>query len=453
MPSASAQKHSAFVMKMIAIETLLEDYFSDAAKFAAWGRVEAALAQEQAALGMIPQEAADCIQAVTSQTHIDAAAVQAGYQQTGHVFIPYLRLIEEQCGEHGTWLHYGATTDNILFSALSLQLNDALQAVDELQAEVLSQLCDVAEEHKATVMAGRTHTQQALPLTFGYKIAGFLDECERHLERQATCRERCLRVMLGGAIGSFASFGKHGPALQEAVAKRLKLSAMAVPLRSINDAYAELGNVYALSAGTFAKIAVDFKAMCRSEVGELFQDDGSVGSSTMPQKRNPVLYNAVLQAYAYVSDASKRLTDIRVQADDGDSLSGLTQQADIVEVVRLYYGILLKMKKILDTLRVNSDKMRSNLQIDGGWIMAEALMLALAKEMGKTEAHDILHDMAMAARESGQSLRDAALSHSHMQKLGTERLDEIIDPHKYIGASVELSEQVIERLRGRLSAH
>ncbi len=439
-------------MQTVELNDLLSDSFSDHALIHAWGRVEAALAQTQAELEIIPKDAAHVIVDVISQGNVDIEALLAHKEKIGHPLIPYLRQIEEACGEHGTWLHYGATTDNILYTGLCLNIREALEGCAKQQVLVLNQLCDLAEEHAATVMAGRTHSQQALPISFGYKVAGLLDECSRNLERQDESKKRCLRVMLGGAIGSFAAFGEKGSAIQDGVAKRLKLEPMPVPLRSVTDAWVEIASVYTLAAGTLAKLAADFKNLCRSEIAEIFQDDGSVGSSTMPQKRNPVLYNAILQAFEQMQSASQRMQQIRVIADDGDSLCNNVHREAIVEIIRLYYFILQKTQRLLETVHVNKERMLENIQRDGAWIMSESLMFALSDVVGKTEAHDLLHELAMQSKQSGESLQQVALAHAKIRDLGEERIQQILNPVNYLGDCESLTHACIERLRQQMRA-
>ena len=433
-------------MDIVPLNELLTEQLSDAALIKAWGTVESALAQGQASLGMIPQAAADEITHVIATTPVRPEDLVQQRKKIGHLFIPYLRIIEDACPQYGNYLHYGATTENILYSAICLQLRQALRVVHTVQTDVIEAFMRLCEEHKRTVMPGRTHGQQALPITFGYKVAGWLDEYTRHLERQKQVHERAFRLMLGGAIGSFASFAEQGPALQQQVAELLEMKAMTVPLRSMTDAWVELGQVYALSASTLAKVACEFKTMSRSEQAEVMQDDGSVGSSTMPQKRNPVQYHAVLHAFEYLESAMQRLFRVRIVPDDGDSFAGFLQRNDIIDIVKLYYFMLQKMQHILATLFVDEQRMRDNLSVQGGWIMAESVMMSLAEDLGKTEAHDLLHDLAMHARSSGQSLRETLSTHPDLQRLSSERIDEILEPMHYIGACPELCEETVERM-------
>lgn len=437
-------------MKTIQKDSILSDYFSPIAFQRSWGKVEAALASTQGELGMIPLKAAEAISAAALNTDCDTEVILSEMERIGHPLIPFLRELEKDCGEHGTWLHFGATTDNITHTGLALLMKDALKECSIQQTLLLENLCTLALKYAETVMVGRTHSQQALPITFGCKVAGWLDEYVRHLERQQGAAERSLSVMMGGAIGSYASFKGKGPEVQAGVAQKLGLGEMPLPLRSITDGWAELASVYSLSAATLARMAADLKMMGRTEIGEVFQEDGSVGSSTMPQKRNPVMYNYVLQAWGEIESIVQRMQSIRVVADDGDSLCNNVLKEGIVDIIKLYYAMLEKSQDIIKTLEVDTSRMQEHLQLDGGWIMAEPLMFALADELGKTEAHELLHDLAMASRSGGKTLGEIALEHPVISKLGKGRIQEILDPAGYTGECANLTRQTVERLKNRL---
>ena len=415
----------------------------------AWGRIEAALAATQAELGIIPAEAAATIEQATLGNLVDVPKFLAEQEDIGHPLIPYLHQLEHACGEHGHWVHYGATTDNILNTGVSLQVSEALAYIHHQQSELLLSMASLAETHAHTVMPGRTQSQQALPFTFGCKVAGWLDEFCRHIPRQKAAEANGLRVLFGGAIGSGAAFGEHAEAILLGVSKRLGLPAMPLPLRSISDGWCELAQVYTLSAGTLAKMATDLKTLGRTEIGEVFQDDGSVGSSTMPQKRNPVHHHALLQAHNTMLATQNTMLQARITADDGDSLCAKQLRDGLTAIIDHYAQCLASARSLVDTLVVNTERMRSNLDLDGGWIMAEPVMFALCQRLNKTEAHDILHDVAMSAKSTGISLRQALEQHPQIAglALSPEAINELLNPLNYLGRCEAMTKETVSRIR------
>ena len=307
-------------MDIINYAVLLPEYFSREAEIRSWCKVEAALADVQGELGMIPKEAADTISSAALNFNFSIEKLAEIEKKIRHPLVPFLRELEPACEDARQYLHFGATTQNIQHTGLILRTRDALSEIEKKQAGLINSLCNLAIDHKETLMPGRTHTQHALPITFGFKVAGWLDEFSRHIERQNEMKTRFFTAMMGGGVGSNASFGEFGKDIQDAIAKRLDLKSMPIPHRLIYDSYAEYISVLSISAGTIGRIAADLKSLMRTEVGEVFQDDGSVGSSTMPQKRNPRQLEHILFAYQALNSLLGESHRIMVSEDDANSL-------------------------------------------------------------------------------------------------------------------------------------
>src|SRR5437879_12478659 len=277
--------------------------FTEAARFQSWLDVEAALAQAQAELGIIPAAAAREIVARAHLKYLDLAAVRAGLAKTGHPLVPLVWELDRACeGDAGGYVHWGATTQNITQTGQLLQVRHAHEIFLGQLATVLTHLAGLAERTKDALLPGRTHGQHAVPATFGFKVAVWIDELCRHVERLQACEGRVFVAMLGGGAGTLASLGELGLATQEQMAARLRLRPMTVPARTIGDHQAEYVTLLGMLAATCAKIGREIYTLMKTEFGEVEEPvpPGTVGSSTMPQKRNPKLCQDIIAAAAEV---------------------------------------------------------------------------------------------------------------------------------------------------------
>src|SRR6516225_6843279 len=271
----------------------IEALFGTEERWQAWLAVESALALTQADLGLIPREAADAITAACRIERLDLERIREGIARTSHPLMPVILELSRVVGEpHGGWVHWGATTQNITQTGDVLVLRKVHRDILGLLGGIMTALANLAERSAEMVMAGRTHGQHAVPITFGLKVASWIDEIGRHINRMRELEPRLFAAIVGGAAGTFASLGDCAPEVQEGVAKRLGLAPMAVPSRSIVDHFAELVCVLGLLGATCGKIGREMK----TEYGEVEEPvpEGTVGSSTMPQKRNPQLCQDIL---------------------------------------------------------------------------------------------------------------------------------------------------------------
>jgi 3-carboxy-cis,cis-muconate cycloisomerase len=272
-------------------------------RWQAWLDVEAALARAQAELGIIPAEAAEAIARAARLDLLDRARIDEGFARTGHTIVPLVWELSRIVGEpHGGWVHWGATTQNITQTGDLLVLRQAHRIFLRLIGDALLAAADLAEKGADMPIAGRTHGQHAVPATFGYKPAVWIDELIRHAERLRQAAPRIFVAMLGGGAGTFASLGKDGPAVQAGIARQLGMEPMAVPSRALGDHLAENICLLGLLAATCGKIAREIYTLMKTEFGEVEEPvpPGTVGSSTMPQKRNPKLCQDIIAASAEI---------------------------------------------------------------------------------------------------------------------------------------------------------
>lgn len=427
--------------------------FTTEARWQAWMDVEAALAQAQAAIGMIPAEAAPVIAAKADLSLFDRARVDEGFRRTGHTIVPLVWELARLCGEPaGGYVHWGATTENIVRTGDTLQLKKAHAVFLGLIDDTLAAMADLAERSADMVMAGRTHGQHAVPITFGLKVAGWIDALLRSRERLAESEKRVFVGMLGGAAGSLASFGEQGLVLQARMSEILGLTPMPVPSRALADHQAEYVSLLGLLASVASMIGRESYQLMRTEYGEAKEPvpPGTVGSSTMPQKRNPILAQDIVAYAAQVRSAVPLALEAAQIEHEADRTNSVMMRDATNRACIAMGDILVRLREVMRGMTLDPDRMRANLNLGGGLIMAEALMLDLAQHIGRQEAHDVIYDAAEAAISGGQGF-DAALAADPRvtRHLTGEQIAAMLDPAAYTGLSAELARQAAQRARGQ----
>jgi adenylosuccinate lyase len=415
----------------------------------AWLDCEAELADAEAELGMVPAEAAAEIRRKARLELIDIKAVEDGLRVTGHPLVPLIWELSKICdGDAGGFVHWGATTQNITQTGLLLQVQKAHRIfLDQIRRILVAQAA-LAEKTKDYALPGRTHGQHAVPATFGVKVAAWIDEFCRHVERLHQCEPRVFVAMLGGAAGTFASFGAQGQKLQDAYAQRLGLTSMPVPSRTTHDFAAEYVCILAMIGSSSARIAVEIYNGMKEEYGEIKEPipAGTVGSSTMPQKRNPILCEAIFSLEA----ALRAQTMVALQSMQGEheAATGYTQMTarTLSESCGLMGDILERIVILMEGLQVFPDRMRQNLDLSGGLIMSETLMLELAKHIGRQHAHDAIYEAVEEAFSSGEAF-DAILRRRPevAGQLDAETINTLLDPVSYTGLCSLMAEQQAAR--------
>src|SRR5690606_8091752 len=350
--------------------------FNDAATLRRYVETEVALARVQARLGIIPQAAADAIAARADSSRLDLAVLKEETEIVGYPILPLVRQLARMCGPEGEYLHWGATTQDIMDTAVVLQIRDALDLVAQDLAELDTLLDTLAQRYRDAPMAGRTHLQHALPITFGYKAAVWLLMVRRHRERLTQLRPRVLIGQFGGAAGTLASLGDHGIAVHEGLMRELNLGATPITWHVARDGLAETVQFLALIAGSLGKIAVDIMLMMTNEFGEAFEPfvKGRGASSTMPQKRNPISCELMWSASKTVRQHAGLALDAMMQDFERATGPWHVEWSAIPEAFVLTAGSLNQAKFMLAGLEVDTDRMQRNLDISGGLIVAEAVM-------------------------------------------------------------------------------
>lgn len=422
--------------------------WSDEALVGRYVEVEVALAQAEARIGVIPAEAAKTIAAKADASQMDLAKLKAETDIVGYPIIGIVHQLAKQCGDAGGYVHWGATTQDIMDSATVLQVRAAIDLIDSELAAVETALAALAAKHRDTVMAGRTHMQHALPVTFGYKAAVWLSSVRRDRARLAAARDRALVVQFSGAAGTLASLADKGLEVQAALADELQLAQPDITWHSARDNIAEVGSTLAIAAGGLAKIATDVMLMMQTEVAEAFEPfvKGRGGSSTMPQKRNPISCEMILAIAKSVRSDAGLLLD--AMAADHERATG-PWHLEWIALPRAFIstaGALYQARFMLEGLIVDSDRMRKNLDITGGLIVAEAAMMALAPFTGRGTAHDIVYDCCREALNNGTTLLAALEKRpevtAHLQGAALAR---VVDPAHYLGTAP----QMVDRMLGR----
>jgi adenylosuccinate lyase len=425
-------------------------------RWQAWLEVEAALAMAQAELGIIPPEAAGAIAAAAQLERLDRARIDVGFARTGHPIVPLVWELARVVGEpHGGWVHWGATTQNITQTGDLLVLRQAHRIILRLIGEVLAALGDLAERGAEMPIAGRTHGQHAVPATFGYKPAVWIDEMIRHVERLRQAAPRIFVAMLGGGAGTFASLGAEGPRVQAGIARRLGMLPMTVPARTIGDHLAENLCLFGLVAATCAKIAREIYTLMKTEFGEVEEPvpPGTVGSSTMPQKRNPKLCQDIIAASADVRSCVPLALEAMQAEHEADRTTSLVMDAAEARAAIAMGDMLSRLVAVLRGLRLDPARMRKNLDLGGGLIMAEAVMLKLGAAIGRQHAHDVVYDAAQAAFVEGRPFAELLSADPRVSAhLGRPEIEALLDPALYTGLCAEMARDAAGRARAAAAA-
>jgi 3-carboxy-cis,cis-muconate cycloisomerase len=331
-------------------------------------------------------------------------------------------------------------------SAVVLQVRDALALIESDLNELRAILARQAKRYRDTPMAGRTHLQQALPITFGYKLAIWLSMLDRHVERLQQLKPRVLVGQFAGAAGTLASLGNRGMEVQKALMQELKLAQPVATWHAARDGLAEAVNFLGLVTGSLGKIAFDVMLMASTEVAEVSEPfvQGRGASSTMPQKRNPISSELILAAAKAVRQHAGLMLDALVQDFERATGPWHAEWIALPEAFMLTGGALHQAKFMLDGLIVDEARMRRNLDMTHGLIVAEAVMMGLAPHMGRNEAHDVVYDACRAVAEKGGSLAEALAQLPEVTRhLDRKALQELTDPANYLGAAREMVDRVV----------
>ena len=416
--------------------------------------VEAALARVQARLGIIPVAAADAITAAARLERVSLAEIGASTASVGYPVVGLVKALGRAAGgDASRYVHWGATTQDIMDSALVLQVRDGLALVEADLRHIVAALAETAGRHRGTAMAGRTHLQHALPITFGYKCAVWLAPLVDHLARLEPVRARALTVQFGGAVGTLASLGKKGREVTEGLAAELGLAAPVAPWHVNRERVVEVAAFLGLVSGNLAKIATDVMLLMQSEVGEAFEphQSGRGGSSTMPQKRNPIACEYVIAGARGVHALLPLMFSAMAQDHERATGPWQSEWLALPQIFVLSAGALKHAAVLARGLGIDAGQMRRNLDLHHGLIMAEAVMMALAEKIGRDAAHHAVQQACDRAIEHKRPLvdvlgEDAAVK-PHLDRAALERLT---DPAGYLGEADAVIARVLAGVRAAL---
>jgi 3-carboxy-cis,cis-muconate cycloisomerase len=386
------------------------EQFSDTQLVRKMLEVETALAIVERRLGVIPSEAADQIVDIAARLEVDFDRLRSGVKSSGVPVIDLVRQLRTQVGgDAADYVHWGATSQDIIDTAKILQVRTALEVLELKLESVIQNLAQLADKHRHTLMAGRTHSQQALPITFGFKVAGWLAPLIRHRERLAEMRPRLLVIQFGGAVGTLAALGTTGIQVQEGLAEELKLNLSHIPWHTQRDNMAELASWLSLLTGSLGKMAQDIILMSQSEVGELSESDDASrgGSSSMPQKNNPIVSGPVITAARTNASLLASMHQAQIQEHERGTHGWQMEWLVLPQMFSLTAAALNKALFLSQNLVVDVARMRENITASHGLLLAEAVSYALAGgSMSKASADQLVKEACQVVVQEGRHLID-----------------------------------------------
>lgn len=433
----------------------LHALFDDVPRTRSWLEILATLAETQADFELIPRAAAQAVATTCRTVKLDATffdEVKAGFEATNHSTLGLIRAVQRRCpGESGEWLYYGATVQDITdtWTALALQKVRALVARD--LAVIEHHLADLAAKYRDTVMAGRTHGQIGLPITFGFKVAVWALEMHRHRQRLAEIGPRLSVGQLAGGVGSLSSLGPHALDLQQDFLTRLGLRAPTISWTTSRDTLAEWFHLLTLIASTGDKIGHEIYNLQRSEISEVSEGfvAGTVGSITMPHKRNPEISEHLGTLARVIRHNAALMAESLVHDHERDGRSWKTEWVALGETSLAGGKLLALLSTLTANLVIHADRMLANLAATRGFVLSEAVMLALAAHTGKQRAHDLVYQTAMQAYNDGKGLKEAILENEQIRaSLSVEEIDALFDYHRSTGQCVAMVDRVLAEIRG-----
>jgi adenylosuccinate lyase len=429
----------------------LRAVFSDRNRVQKWYDFEAALALEQAGLGIIPRAAAEDIAARAKVENVDLEAIGAEIRRIKHPLVPALKAVEKLCRDgHGEYIHFGPTTQDVLDTGVVLQIKDAHAIYLRDMKAIGRALYRLAEAHKATPMAGRSHGVQALPITFGHKAAIWLSEMGRNFERLRGLEARVFVGGMVGAVGTQASYGPQARELERRLMNRLGLGVADINWQPARDRFAEYVCVLAIIGQTLGKIANEIINLEHTELGEVFEpfSAGKVGSSTMPHKRNPSSCEAAVAVSRALRYNAAFMLECMVIEHERDGSAWRGEWKALPESCLMAGGLLAMMRYVLEGLTVDAPRMRRNLDLLGGFLLSERVMFALSEKVGKQTAHDLVYEASMHGIERGISFEQALLQSRRVKEaLDAGTLRAALDPATYVGHAPQIVEQVLAESR------
>jgi len=424
--------------------------FDDVPRTRSWLEILAALAEAQSEVGLIPADAGRLIAETCRAVPLDEAffnEVRQGFEATNHSTLGLIRAIQRRCpGDSGEWFYYGATVQDVTDTWTMLAIGRVWGILDRDLRALEGRLLALAEKHRSTVMAGRTHGQQGLPITFGFKVAVWASEIRRHVQRLMEQRSRLGFGQLAGGVGSLSSFGAQGMELQTKFFARLGLRPPDIAWINARDVLVEWFQGLTLITGSCDKFGQEIYNLQRPEIGEVSEGfaPGTVGSITMPHKRNPEIAEHLGTLARVVRHNAALIAESQAHDHERDGRSWKVEWAALPETCMAAAKSLALTNRLMANLDVHPERMLANLEAGKGYVLSEAVMLALAKHVGKQTAHTLIYDTAMQAYAAGRSLLEAVLENEAVRShLSAAQIEALFDYRQAVGLCPQFVDRVV----------
>lgn len=427
----------------------MRNVFSEQSQIQSWLDCWVALAKAEAKNGVIPQEAADEISEKADATNIDMDYVRKGFKETSHPLMPQIRAFTKLCSpKAGGYIHWGATTQDITDTGLILQLRNAQDILEKQLETLLKKTLVKAEKYKYLPEAGRTHAQHAVPITLGYKFAIWADEIGRDIQRLKHDRKYYFVGNFGGAAGTLASLFDKGIAVRDDFCKNLNLKIPEITWHISRDRLANFASDIAIAAATIGKIANEIINLQRTEIEEIEEgfQMGKVGSSTMPQKRNPMICENIYANVRLIKNDAGLGFECMEQEHERDMSFWQTEWKYLSEMCLIFSSVIKMMNQVMDQMIVHQDNIKRNLNMTNGLIVSERVMLDLGHYIGRQNAHEVIYEDAQKAFTDNVKFLDVLKQDKRVSKdVDKETLEKMLDPAQYIGSCVEMVDNVIKK--------
>jgi 3-carboxy-cis,cis-muconate cycloisomerase len=430
--------------------------FDDEAFLRAMLKVEGALAQVEARLDIIPSSAGEQIADICNNIVLDPRQIGQDTRRDGVPVISVVNALREAVGEEAApYVHWGATTQDIIDTATVLQIRSVIQILEQRLVPLIHRLADLANRHRTTVMAGRTHGQQALPISFGIKVAGWLAPLLRHKKRLAEQRSGLLQLQFGGAAGTLAALGENGLAVMRGLSQALNLNLPIMPWHNQRDGFCEFAGWLSMLTASLAKMGQDIILLTQNEVGEVMESGGKDrgGSSSMPQKRNPIVSELIIAAARTNASLLSAMHNAMIQEHERATHGWQVEWLTLSQMILLTGGALANALFLAQSINISETQMRQNLDRSNYLVLAEAAVQALSKEIPRTKAHALVKQACGVAASENRSLIDVVRQQfgkiAPKNKIDWEALAK---PENYLGQTEHFIDSVLEQVRWMGSA-
>ena len=435
--------------------TKIAEIFTEEKKLENWLKVEAVLAKAHAKWGNIPQESAEEICKKANLNYVKLNRVKEIDKEIHHDLMAMVKALSEQCeGNAGKYIHLGATSYDIEDTATGLQLKEAIIYITNSLKKLLIELIKVTQDKKSLVCIGRTHGQHAIPTTYGMRFGVWAYEIDRHLDRLKETLNRISYGKMSGAVGNMASFGEKGIEIQNFITKELGLNPALITNQIIQrDRHAEVLFLTALIGQSLAKVARQFRVLQRNEIAEMFEPfkKAQVGSSTMPHKRNPHKSERICSLARVLKSNIIPALDNIILEDERDLTNSANERIIFAENFILLDFMILQLTSIIQEVEFDEERIEENLNLTKGACLSEKIMLNLVeKGIGRQEGHEILRKAAIKAKKENRFIKEILLENGKITESFTkDEIDDLLNPHNYIGKSLELLEKLLKFLKNK----